>query len=80
MTQQKQGVLTNWLLGLSTTIATAGFGVAWNTNAKMSVLLDHDGQHTATESRLNQKSDDLQIGQYDIKNRLTHLEDKIKTK
>lgn len=76
--QQKQTVLTNWLLGLITTIATGSFLFAWNTNTKLTVLMDHDTQHTTTETRLNLKQDNIQLSIEDVKTRLTHLEDKIK--
>lgn len=78
MTQQKQNALTNWLLGLLTMIISACFLFAWDTHAKVSILYDHDGQHTSTESRLNQKQDDIQLSIEDVKTRVTHLEDKTK--
>lgn len=79
MTQQKQNVLTNWLLGLATVAATGSLGFAWNTNARLSVLLDHDGQHTTEETRLSLKQDNMQLKAEDLNTRITRLEDKIKT-
>ena len=80
MAPEKQKALTNWLLGLATTAATASAVFAWDTNAKLSVLEDHDMQHSAVESHLYQKIDDLQISQFDTQTRITHLEDKVKTR
>jgi hypothetical protein len=79
MTQQKQTALTNWLLGLLTTIATGSFLFAWNTNAKLTTLVDHDMQKADQISRLTLKQDNMQISEYDLQTRVTHLEDKIKT-
>lgn len=79
MTLQKQTILNSWLLGLAATAATGSVLFAWNTNAKLSVLMDHDAQHTTTEAKFQQKQDDLQISQFDIKTRITRLEDQIKT-
>lgn len=78
MVQQKPNNLTNWLLGIATTAATGSFLFAWNTNAMLSVLKDHDIQHANAESVLTQKVNDLQISQYDMNGRLIKLETKIK--
>ena len=78
MTQQKQNSLTNWLLGLSTTIAVASVGFAWDTNAKLSVLVDHDKQHATEEFRISLKQDNMQLKGEDFNTRITRLEDKIK--
>lgn len=80
MTQQKQNQLTNWLLGLIATIASAGFFGTWSAYAKLTVLIDHDTQHTSIEGQHAQKIDDLQINLYDTKTRVTQLEDKTKTR
>lgn len=77
--QQKQNQLTNWLLGFITTISTGIFLFAWDTHAKLSILTDHDTQHTNIESRLNQKQDDTQLSIEDIKARVNELEYKNKT-
>ncbi len=79
MTQQKQNQITNWLLGFTVTIASGGFLGAWSAYAKLTVLIDHDGQHTSAENSHSIKIDNLQLDQYDTKTRVTHLEDKIKT-
>lgn len=78
MTQQKQNNLTNWLLGITTTVATGSFLFAWNTNAMLSVLKDHDAQHIEAESSINSKINDLQISKYDMNGRLIKLETKTR--
>ncbi len=79
MTLQKQTTLNSWLLGLAATAATGSALFAWNTNAKLSVLLDHDGQHTMEETRISIKQDNMQLKDEDFNTRVTRLEDKLKT-
>jgi hypothetical protein len=80
MTQQKQTALSNWLLGLATVAATGSFGFAWNTNTRITILIERDREKTEQISVLQQKVNDIQIGEFSIKDRLSDLEEKIKIK
>lgn len=71
-------VLTNWLLGLATVAASGSFAFAWSTNMKIAILIERDREKTEQISGLQQKVNNMEIANYDIKNRLVNLENKPK--